>query len=82
MGDAVVPAERVFVEENPAVSHAKRNGREIGCQHAPAAEPSASRAPIEAGEFKSGQTQPRSRARVDHEQVLVGRPEQAGESGQ
>ena len=26
MCDAVVPAERVFVEENPDVSHAERNG--------------------------------------------------------
>ena len=28
MGDAVVPAQRVFVEEDPDVSHAERKGRE------------------------------------------------------
>jgi hypothetical protein len=28
MGDAVVPAQRVFVEEDPDISHAERKGRE------------------------------------------------------
>jgi len=53
VSDPVVPAERVFVEEDPGVSHAKRDGGEKRREDAPAAEPAACGASIEAGEFEA-----------------------------
>src|SRR5215469_17424907 len=70
VGDAVVPAQGIFVEKDPSVPHGKRNRREIGSQDSPAADRSGSRTAIETGEFQSGGDQARRGCRVGDQQIV------------
>jgi hypothetical protein len=80
MRDPVVPAERVFVEENPGISHAQRKTGEATRQRAPAAQGPTGGSAVEAGQFKAREAQSRSARPINNQQILVGRPEQAWDS--
>ena len=80
MRDAIVPAEGVLVEKHPCVAHAERETGQAGGQHAPAAQGSIGRSSVEAGQIEASSAQSRSTGGVDNQQVLIGRPEQAGDS--
>ena len=82
MGDAVMPAERVFVEEYPEISHAKRHCRKIGCEDAPATQSTGGPPFVEAEQFQSRQTQAGSRPGIDDQQVLVSGPEHDTQTAQ
>ena len=82
MGDAVMPAERVFVEENPDVSHAERYSREKGRKNPPAPQATGRLPVIEAEQVKSCKSQARGCPCINHEQVLVSRPQYEVQTGQ
>ena len=78
MRNAVVPAQRIFIEKHPGVSHAKGRSREKGRQHAPASDAPTRARTIESVEFQPRQTQAGSAGGVDNKQVLINRPGRTG----
>src|SRR6202043_2040317 len=56
------------------------NRREPGGQHPPPAQGAAGQSAIETGKFEASDAQSRSARAVDDKQILVGRPEQTGDS--
>src|SRR5580692_10021153 len=58
MRDAVMPAQRVFVEKYPEITHAKRHCRKIGCEDAPAPQSTGGPPFVEAEQFQSRQRRP------------------------
>ena len=80
MGNAVVPAEPVFVEKVPGISHAQRGAREQRHKHPPAANTLIGRAAIESAQLQPGDFQSRRVASVDQEEILIRRPQNAAQN--
>ncbi len=81
MRDAVVPAERVFIQEDPGISHAERGGRQVRRKNPPSSQSAIAAAAVETCQFESSGAQTGCAASMDNQQVLIRSPEQARDRG-
>src|ERR1035438_4092608 len=79
--DAVMPAERVLVDETPKIAESGRKRGEKRGQHTPAAQTTMHGRAIKLRERQASGAEPGSRTCVDDKHKLVSHPEQHSDGG-